>query len=103
MKTKFKNAKGITLIALVITIIVLLILAGVTIATLTGNNGLLTKANHAKTETTEAGAKEQVQIATMGSYGSDGKIDRDSLKENLKNIKGLTYNGESISSDTSIT
>ena len=38
MKTKFKNAKGITLIALVITIIVLLILAGVTIATLTGDN-----------------------------------------------------------------
>ena len=102
-KQKLKESKGITLIALVITIIVLLILAGVTIATLTGNNGLLTKANHAKTETTEAGAKEQVQIATMGSYGSDGKIDRDSLKENLKNIKGLTYNGESISSDTSIT
>lgn len=43
-----KNEKGITLIALVITIIVLLILAGVTIATLTGNNGILTKANEAK-------------------------------------------------------
>ena len=38
---------GITLIALVITIIVLLILAGVTIATLTGDNGLLTKASEA--------------------------------------------------------
>ena len=40
--------KGITLIALVITIIVLLILAGVTIATLTGDNGLLTKAGETK-------------------------------------------------------
>ena len=39
-----KNSKGITLIALVITIIVLLILAGVTIATLTGDNGILTQA-----------------------------------------------------------
>ena len=38
-KYKVKTNKGITLIALVITIIVLLILAGVTIAMLTGNNG----------------------------------------------------------------
>ena len=43
-KQKLKESKGITLIALVITIIVLLILAGVTIATLTGDNGILTKA-----------------------------------------------------------
>ena len=43
MKLNFKGKKekGITLIALVITIIVLLILAGVTIATLTGDNGIL--------------------------------------------------------------
>lgn len=46
-----KNNKGITLIALVITIIILLILAGISIAMLTGENGLLTKANTAKTET----------------------------------------------------
>ena len=39
-----KNSKGITLIALVITIIVLLILAGVSIAMLTGDNGLLSQA-----------------------------------------------------------
>ena len=47
-----KNSNGITLIALVITIIVLLILAGVTIATLTGDNGILKQADKAKTETT---------------------------------------------------
>lgn len=46
-----KSNKGITLIALVITIIILLILAGISIATLTGENGLLSKANTAKTET----------------------------------------------------
>ena len=56
-----KNEKGITLIALVLTIIVLLILAGVSIATLTGPNGLLTRANDAKTEMGKAGAKEKVQ------------------------------------------
>ena len=58
-----KNQKGITLIALVITIIVLLILAGVSIAMLTGENGLLTKAGTAKSQTNEAEAKEAVQIA----------------------------------------
>ena len=62
MKTKFKNAKGITLIALVITIIVLLILAGVAIATLTGDNGVLTKAESAKTSTEIAEVKEQAQL-----------------------------------------
>ena len=62
MKTKFKNVKGITLIALVITIIVLLILAGVTIATLTGDNGILTKANEAKTRTNEKDEEEQIEI-----------------------------------------
>ena len=40
----FKKVEGITLIALVITIIVLLILAGVTIASLSGENGILTRA-----------------------------------------------------------
>ena len=43
-----KKQKGITLIALVVTIIVLLILAGVSIATLTGDNGILTRASNAK-------------------------------------------------------
>ena len=43
-----RKENGITLIALVITIIVLLILAGVTIVTLTGDNGLITKASVAK-------------------------------------------------------
>ena len=65
MKTKKeqKNQNGITLIALVITIIVLLILAGVSIATLTGPNGLLTRANQAKEETKNAEQEERYDIA----------------------------------------
>lgn len=43
MKNQMKERKGITLIALVITILVILILAGVTITTLTGDNRLATK------------------------------------------------------------
>ena len=57
LEIQLKSEKGITLVALVITIIVLLILAGVTIATLTGNNGILTKANEAK-ESTEVEKKK---------------------------------------------
>ena len=52
MKTeKLKKNKGITLTALVITIVVLLILAGVTIATLTGDNGIIKKVNEVSERT----------------------------------------------------
>ena len=60
-----KNTNGITLIALVITIIVLLILAGVTIATLMGDNGILTKAQQAKTETEEAEEDELRKLTAL--------------------------------------
>ena len=60
-----KNARGITLIALVITIIVLLILAGVTIAALSGDNGILKRATQAKTKTVKENAEEQIKLAIM--------------------------------------
>ncbi len=61
---KQNEMKGITLIALVITIIVLLILAGVAIATLTGDNGILTKAVTAK-ENTEKANEDEMRRLTM--------------------------------------
>ena len=80
---------GITLIALVITIIVLLILTGVTIATLTGQNGILTRTNDAKEDTAKETAKEKVAVEILGSYGDDGKLDYGLLEDNLNNIKGI--------------
>ena len=70
LKTKelTKKNKGITLIALVITIIVLLILAGVTIVTLTGDNGLLSKASNAKETSTDAEIEEEVRLAWNKVY-----------------------------------
>ena len=56
--------KGITLISLVVTIIVLLILAGVTIATLTGNNGILTRASEAK-EKTKIASEDELRNLTI--------------------------------------
>ena len=86
IKQLIKTSNGITLIALVITIIVLLILAGVTIATLTGDNGILGKAKTAKTTNDEEKAKEQIKIAVMGCYGDDGKLNYEDLKKNLEQI-----------------
>ena len=58
-----KKQKGITLIALVITIIVLLILAGVSISLIVGNNGILNQASTSVVKTREAEAKEEVSVA----------------------------------------
>ena len=63
-----KEQKGITLIALVITIIVLLILAGVSIAMLTGENGILTKATTSKTETAKAEVMERINMELNAVY-----------------------------------
>jgi type II secretory pathway pseudopilin PulG len=63
VKNKVKETKGITLIALVVTIIVLLILAAITISTLTGENGILTKADSANERTKQEQAIEEVKLA----------------------------------------
>ncbi len=57
-----KSTRGITLIALVITIIILLILAGISIASLTGDNGILTKADTAKEENRAATIEEEKNL-----------------------------------------
>ena len=88
LKKLRKSAKGITLIALVITIIVLLILAGVSIATLTGDNGILTRAQEAKNKTDEESAKEQINLEILASLDSKGKYTNNILKENLEKHLG---------------
>ena len=87
IKTKKEKNKdmnrGITLIALVITIIVLLILATVSIATLTGENGILTRAQDARTETEEAEEREAIQLAYAGAVAEKrgtGDVTADDLK-----------------------
>ena len=62
------NNKGITLIALVITIIVLLILAGVSIAMLTGQNGILNQATNAKEQTSDAELADKINMALNTEY-----------------------------------
>ena len=89
--------KGITLIALVITIIVLLILAGVSIAMLTGQKGILTQANNAKNATELASAKEKVELAVIGAISQtrDGTLTVGKLRTELANYGG-TVEGDTF-------
>ena len=89
MEKLLNNRKGITLIALVITIIVLLILAGVTIATLTGENGILTKAGKAKEKNVQAEIDEKIKLAVMSVKVNSDTLDevaREQLKEELMQL-----------------
>ena len=86
---KIKQAKGITLIALVITIIVLLILAGVTITMLTGENGILNQATNAKNATDKSEFEEQVSLAVMAAKtNKTGSINTSDLETELNKISG---------------
>ena len=91
MKQKNKRLeKGITLIALVITIIVLLILAGVSIAMLTGENGILKQATNAKNATDKSEFEEQVSLAVMAAKtNKTGSINTSDLETELNKISGV--------------
>lgn len=82
-----KNNKGITLIALVVTIIVLLILAGVSIAMLTGQNGILNRGQSAAIESAVTDAKEQISL---------------SVAEAITNWNSVKYGGVAASSVTPV-
>ena len=97
---KIKSTKGITLISLVVTIIILLILAGVTIATLMGDNGLINRANDAKIKTEIASIKEEIQTDILGKQAeNNGNISDDSLKEILENY-GVLSDEEKLTDKT---
>ncbi len=99
MRKKEKN-NGITLIELVITIVVLIILAGISISIILGENGLVAKAKRAATQTEEATANEE-----MGMYMASLRIDKDAgsgqrlaeyLSSNIENdgLEDFLNNGD---------
>ena len=81
LKGTLKRNKGITLITLVVTIIVLLILAGISLGMLTGENGILNRAAEAKEKTGAANKEERRKLAQA---------------EALMNTESTTYNGVSV-------
>ena len=84
---KKENERGITLIALVITIIVLLILAGVSIMMLTGENGIITRADDAKTKTEISNLKEQAEIIRQGIVTGNRAEGKETTREEI--IEGI--------------
>ena len=83
-----KNFKGITLIGLVVTIVILLILSGIAIVTLAGNNGLITQANRAKEETEKATDRELITLAVSeAQIGKNGyqELNSNNLQEAIDN------------------
>ncbi len=84
---KTKEEKGITLIALVITIVVLLILAGVSIAMLTGNNGILTQAKNSKQVTEKAEQKEKEDLIKQEMLANNSNVNIPNLKEGMIPVK----------------
>ena len=87
-----KRGNGVTLIALAVTIIVMLILAGVTISTLTGNSGITTKASKAKTKSYLANIKEEYELY-LSEKRMDDEYDLDTLYANDKTIR---YEGNEV-------
>ena len=91
---KLKNKNGVTLIALAVTIIVMLILAGATISMLTGNSGITTNASKAKTKSYLADIKEEYELY-LSEKRMDDEYDLDTLYANDKTIR---YEGNVVGS-----
>ena len=87
MKQKLKRSKGITLISLVVTIIVLIILAGISLYLVLGDNGITEKAKEAKTVTSVATAQENLELLKSKILLDKFEITLDYYLEELDKVK----------------
>ena len=94
MKNELRKKNGITLIALVITIIVLLVLAGVTIAMISSQDGILNKATSAKEANKKASEEEYAKLEIQAALiEGEGTIDVSKLTADSDIVKAYTDNG----------
>ena len=93
---KKNKISGITLIALVVTVIVLLILAGISASMLSGNNGIINKAGSAKEQTEIAKEKEAIGTAALqaANKGKFGDITQENLQQQINNEFGEEKNAK---------
>ena len=100
---QFKRNKGITLIALIVTIIVLIILAGVSINMLVGENGIINMAQRAKNETEQAAKDEQQALASAfeRNYVTyNGQLHVEGTKLMNEHNEEIRLSGINVSIDT---
>ena len=94
--------KGVTLIALVVTIVILLILASISIGALTGDNGIIDQAHTAKEDTEIASWEEQIDLAIIDAEKKHREPTLNDIKEELKN-KGVINDYSQVDEDGVIT
>ena len=96
LKEKMNNIHGITLVALVVTIVILLILAGVSISTLTGDDGIIKQSKLATEETSEKVAREEIKrIVTEYELTSRSQTLEEFLKTKIPDrIDSVINNGD---------
>ena len=98
-KLKIKQEEGITLIALVVTIVVLLILAGVSISLVLNNNGVISKAKDAKNQYAEAQTNDEKQLNEVSDWidtkvgDTTGGSDYDPASDGVPIPEGYYYVG----------
>ena len=89
-----ENNRGITLVALVITIVILLILAGITISTLVGENGIITKAREAELSTELSAYKEELELYKVNKTSEDTNFIEETLTAGKTDLNYNTKNEE---------
>ena len=100
LRNKTRKMKGITLVALVVTVVVLLILAGVSLNLVLGDNGIITKAKEAAARTEESSATENFSMYLIGLRLANGEGNNfrlaDYLSSNIGNdgIEDFLNNGD---------
>ena len=105
MKTKIKQEKGITLIALVVTIVVLLILAGVSVNALFGNSGIIEKAKEAQSKMDKATENDQKQIGELTNWldnqvnGTTGSDDNQTTLPKISTLVGTVVDKNTKAED----
>ena len=99
-REQFKNQKGITLIALVVTIIVLIILAGIAISMTVGDNGIFTKAKEAKRLQITAEAKEkigtEILAAQVEAIGRNEELEQEQVEDIISKYGTLQDDKDTI-------
>ena len=99
-----KKEHGITLVALVITIVVLLILAAVTLSLVLGDNGIVTKADEAKTASNQKEVEEQLKLKIQEYLtNNEGEFDRDDFLAFLSNQNEFTDNEDNTVTKDGVT
>lgn len=106
---KVKKERGVTLIALIVTIVVLLVLAGITIVNITGENGIINQSKTSKDKTDSSRNQEIIGVEVARCWKYDDELKASKLKEGLEGLgatvdgstfpMSVTFNGENYTID----